>query len=107
MSFSSEESAPTASIVLTLKNQQISRRVRARDRYLDFRRSGKAEARKCKVVDSAGNTLTRTEDEASQLSGLNNKYIAIKDSYEKTLEEKVARLTPIYGADKFQVSTSI
>ncbi|WP_369671497.1 flagellar M-ring protein FliF C-terminal domain-containing protein, partial [Enterococcus faecium] len=44
----------------------------------------------------------------SQLSGLNNKYIAIKDSYEKTLEEKVAKLlTPIYGADKFQVSINL
>jgi len=61
-----------------------------------------------KVVDSAGNTLTTTEDETGQLSGLNSKYIQIKDTYEKTLEEKVAKLlAPIYGADKFQISINL
>ena len=106
--FSSEESAPTASIVLTLKNQQISDESVQGIVTLTSGAVEKLKPENVKVVDSAGNTLTRTEDEASQLSGLNNKYIAIKDSYEKTLEEKVAKLlTPIYGADKFQVSINL
>ena len=106
--FSSEESAPTASIVLTLKNQQISDESVQGIVTLTSGAVEKLKPENVKVVDSAGNTLTRTEDEASQLSGLNNKYIAIKDSYEKTLEEKVTKLlTPIYGADKFQVSINL
>ena len=46
--FSSEESAPNRLHRVDLEKSADLRRVRARDRYLDFRRSGKAEARKCK-----------------------------------------------------------
>ena len=39
---------------------------------------------------------------------MNSKYIAIKNEYEKILEEKVSKLlAPIYGEDKFQVSINL
>jgi len=106
--FASEESTPTASIVLTLKSQQISAESVQGIVTLTAGAVENLKPENVKVVDSAGNTLTTTEDETGQLSGLNSKYIQIKDTYEKTLEEKVAKLlAPIYGADKFQISINL
>lgn len=106
--FSSEESTPTASIILTLKNQRISEDA---VQGIVTLTSGAVEnllPENVKVVDSSGNTLTIDEDENSQLSSLNGKYIAIKNEYEKILEEKVSKLlAPIYGEDKFQVSINL
>lgn len=106
--FSSEESKPTASIILTLKNQQISEEAVQGIVTLTSGAVEKLEPENVKVVDSSGNTLTIEKDENSQLSSLNSKYIAIKNEYEKILEEKVSKLlAPIYGEDKFQVSINL
>jgi flagellar M-ring protein FliF len=106
--FSSEESTPTASIVLTLKNQGISDEAVQGIVTLTAGAVENLDAENVKVVDSSGNTLTVDKDENSQLSSLNSKYIAIKNEYEKILEEKVSKLLePIYGADKYQVSINL
>jgi flagellar M-ring protein FliF len=106
--FSSEESTPTASIVLTLRNQGISDEAVQGIVTLTAGAVENLDAENVKVVDSSGNTLTVDEDENSQLSSLNSKYIAIKNEYEKILEEKVSKLLePIYGASKYQVSINL
>ncbi|HIY57634.1 MAG TPA: flagellar M-ring protein FliF [Candidatus Tetragenococcus pullicola] len=104
--FSEKEKEATASVMLTLKKPLSDKSVQG----IVTLTAGAVEnlnPDNIKVVDDSGNVLAGGQED-KELEKVNDRYIAIKSTYEKSLEEKVKELLePIYGTDKMKVSVNV
>lgn len=104
--FSEKEKEATASVMLTLKKPLSDKSIQG----IVTLTAGAVEnlnPDNIKVVDDSGNVLAGGQED-KELEKVNDRYIAIKSTYEKSLEEKVKELLePIYGTDKMKVSVNV
>lgn len=97
-----------ASIVLTLKSGGISNQAVQGIVALTAGAVENLDQQHIKVVDSQGNVLFNGKKGSSNLVSANDKYLTIKQNYEKSLQKKIHNLLdPIYGKKNVQVAINL
>jgi flagellar M-ring protein FliF len=97
-----------ASIVLTLKSGGISNQAVQGIVALTAGAVENLDQQHIKVVDSQGNVLFNGKKGSSSLVSANDKYLTIKQNYEKSLQKKIhSLLDPIYGKKNVEVSINL
>lgn len=103
----------SASIILTLKGNVISNSAVQGIVALTSAAVENLNPDNIKVVDSNGRVLADGnanggDDATNQIGGANTKFLQVKQQYESDLTQKLTQLlTPIYGANKFQVAINV
>lgn len=106
--FSEKSKDSTASVVLTLNNNNISDTAVQGIVNLISGAVENLTPENVKVVDSNGRTLTKTVGDDGQISSISDRYIEIKRNYEKDLETKLnAILQQVYGEGNYQSSINL